>query len=55
MEYREFEHFNKMAMESLTGKIASDQRHEEHMEQTVSTAMLNNNKETIVPETEMRK
>lgn len=38
MEHREFEHFHKMAMERLPEKIASDQRHEEHMEQIIPTA-----------------
>lgn len=50
-DHRGFEHFNKMTMESLMEKMASDKRYEEDTGQTVSIVMLNN-KEAVIPEIE---
>lgn len=50
-EHRGFEHFNKMAMESLIEKMSIDKRYEEDTGQTISIVMLNN-KEAVIPEIE---
>lgn len=51
-EHTAFEHFDKMSVESLREKTASDKKHKEDTRQAKYIAMSSNNKESVATETE---